>query len=205
MPAVADAVGAPTTSVYWHFRTRDDLVAAVAERVTRDLYASLPPVAHEDSWEDEFFNYFTAFRRHIHDHPAFLELFTPHSRTLLAYPAVDSLITKRLEGELGVLVRAGASPQDAYRIYTIFSLYVRGFVTIELGASGDDDGGAARAVTVARHLALDPAEYPVMSAIPDIAALAMGHADDVFQAGLRILVNGTKEELQLARTADARL
>lgn len=189
MPAVASAVGAPTTSVYWHFRTRDELLVVVAERITAEFFASLPPVSHEDSWEDELLKYFTAFRAQLHAHPAFLELFTTRARTLLSDSTINQLVTDRLEGELGVLVRAGIGPQDAYRIYNSISVYVRGYVMIELAGMREDPPDGAELVQAAWRRSLDPEMYPVMTTIPDVNS-ATGGVDQQFQFGLQLLLAG---------------
>src|SRR5215510_3660923 len=191
MPAVASAVGAPTTSVYWYFRTRDELLVVVAERITAEFFASLPPVSHEDSWEDELLKYFTAFRAQLHAHPAFLELFTTRARTLLSDTTINQLVTDRLEGELGVLVRSGIAADDAYRIYNTISVYVRGYVMIELRGLRDVPPDGAEILQVGWRRSLDPAAYPVMSTIPDLNA-STGGTDQQFQFGLRMLIEGTR-------------
>jgi AcrR family transcriptional regulator len=196
MGSVAEAVGAPGTSVHWHFRTREDLLLAVAKRVTEDLYQSLPPAVLDSPWEDEFATYFTAFRRNLRDHPAFLELFTTRGRTLLADPEIDALVTERLEAELATLVRARVSPEDAYRIYNTFSTYVRGFVTVELGWTRQSVPPEASRKKIARRRALDPRAYPVITSIADLAHLYGEDADANFQCGLQLLIDGTRTALR---------
>jgi len=197
MPAVAAAVGAPTTSVYWHFRTRDDLLIAVAERITAEFFSSLPKVEYERAWEDEILDYFTAFRHQLLEHPAFLELFTSRARTLLADPTINDLINDRLEAELGLLVRAGASPKDAYRIYNVFSIYVRGYVTVELAAQREQDQDGHSAANGWRRQP-DARAHPIMAALPD-AEPAVGGSPEQFQLGLRLLVDGARAQLGSAR------
>jgi AcrR family transcriptional regulator len=204
MPAVARAVGAAVTSVYWHFRTREDLVAAVAQRATSDLYAALPPVTRGDTWNDELFTYFVAFRQHLLAHPAFLELFTSRSISLYADPTIGALVNERLEHELEVLVGAGASPEDAYRVYNTLSTYTRGFVAIELARTREQAPAQIVQMGVGRQQALDPERYPVLSAIPDLASLTWDEAGLHFQDGLRLVINGITTELERSTSTRAR-
>jgi AcrR family transcriptional regulator len=42
MPTLAKELGCGVTSIYWYFRSKDDLVVALAERVEKRMYARLP-------------------------------------------------------------------------------------------------------------------------------------------------------------------
>ena len=61
MPALAKQLGAGVTSIYWYFRTKDDLMSAVAESVTNEVAKQLPIVG-TDPWNEELVRYFVAFR-----------------------------------------------------------------------------------------------------------------------------------------------
>src|ERR1700734_3509682 len=41
MPALAKQLKSGVTSIYWYFRSKDDLLEALTDRVTRDMYLKL--------------------------------------------------------------------------------------------------------------------------------------------------------------------
>src|SRR4051794_35121930 len=79
MPSLAREMNVPVTSIYWHFRTRDDLLSVVAEQVTKSLYESLPPTDRRRSWEDEIHKYFTNVRVAMLANRAFIALMAERS------------------------------------------------------------------------------------------------------------------------------
>lgn len=183
--AVARELGAPVTSVHWHFRTKTDLLNAVAEQVTLSFYDALPPVASEQAWDVELLTYFKAMRQQLLKTRSFLDLSLDRGGYLLSRPRVRQTINIRLEAELASLVRVGVTPQDAYRLYNTGSNYVRGFVVLELAHVGqihDSD-------ELDTYL-LDPAKFPLMSQIPDLGALSWRDADHQFDLGLALLLAG---------------
>jgi AcrR family transcriptional regulator len=61
MPLLAKELGSGVTSIYWYFRSKDDLLEALTAEVLRDMHRQLPPVG-DGPWEDELLAYFVAFR-----------------------------------------------------------------------------------------------------------------------------------------------
>src|SRR5512138_843416 len=57
MPGLARQLRSGVTSIYWYFRSKDELLVALAEQVTKDLYESLPPVS-DGPWDRELESYF---------------------------------------------------------------------------------------------------------------------------------------------------
>src|SRR5262245_35171438 len=41
MPELARRLEVPVTSLYWYFRSKEELISAIADRVTREFYAGL--------------------------------------------------------------------------------------------------------------------------------------------------------------------
>ena len=65
MPDVAKRLGVKVTSVYWYFRTRDDLVLALADRATREFYEGLDydgDLEGDDRVLEHFFLYWRRLR-----------------------------------------------------------------------------------------------------------------------------------------------
>lgn len=183
MAAVARSLDVPVTSVHWHFRTRDELLDSLAERVTADLYSALPPVAPDGQWDEEFLGYFSSFRRQLLGNRSFMELSLDRGGELFTDLSVRRRITERLEAEVGLLVRAGVPAAEAYRFYNVCSNYVRGFVILEIAHTR-----SRRPLTDEDLRFLDPELFPVMSQVPDLGALTWFDADRQFRLGLELLV-----------------
>src|SRR5205823_14218947 len=52
MPNLARHLGAGVMSLYWYFHSKDELLAAMAERTMREIYARLPAVG-DGPWDKE--------------------------------------------------------------------------------------------------------------------------------------------------------
>ena len=151
MPRLARHLHSGVTSIYWYFRSKDDLLVALAEQVSSALYASLPPVSG-GPWDRELESYFVAFREQARRFPVYLELFARHGRLLVSRHAVAEPIVRRLEDEIAVLVRAGLPPEDAAHAYAVCSAFTRGFVLLESQHDSELRNGIERASKTLRHL-----------------------------------------------------
>ena len=190
MAALARAMDVPVTSLHWHFRTREDLIDAIGERVTGDLEEARPSPRRDRPWDEELVAGYTALRQQLLKVPGFLGLALDRSR-LLARPAVKEMITERLEAEIEVLTRAGFTAEDAYRVRHVCSVYVRGFVLLERAASRQyHQPGTPE--TDSQVVA--PPSFPLLSQI-DLLALSWDDADRQFRFGLEALVAGLKTML----------
>lgn len=203
MPSVAREANAAVTSIYWHFRTKEEVIVAVAERVTADLYRALPAARSDRSWDAEVLDYFSNFRTAMIANQPFLELFATRSRALFAETTIGMLITDRLESELEAIVSAGAAPDEAVAIYTALSSYVRGFATLEVLMAREVVSPETRHSMNGRMRNLDPSRYPILTEIGEIEA-AMHYDEDQFLFGLRLLIAGIKVELEGPRPQSAR-
>lgn len=192
MPSIARAIGAATTSIYWHFRTRDELLVALTEVVTAKVHERLPSVDSSRPWDDEAFAYFSALRHEFAQHPAYLTLFSARARFLFAHAELGSSLLNRLEQEVTLFHQAGFSPIEAAHAYNACSTYVRGFCMIEYGFTHEPlDGDTGVSGVVAR---LDPGRFPTLAKIADFEQ-AMWLDERQFSLGLRALLAGLKQSL----------
>lgn len=194
MPAIARAIGAATTSVYWHFRTRDDLIVALTEAVTAKIHDRLPDVDATRPWNEEAFAYFSALRHELLHHPAYLTLFSVRPRFLFAHAELGSSLLQRLEQEIALFHQAGFSPAEAARAYNACSTYVRGFCMIEYGFTHeamDDGSGAQRGVDAQ----FDAERFPTLSGLDDFER-AMSLDEEEFALGLGALLDGLRALLR---------
>jgi AcrR family transcriptional regulator len=195
MPALARELKAGVTSIYWYFRSKDELLLALAERVTEEMYSRLPPTG-DDSWEIELERYFVTFRRELLRTPIYLELFSVRPAFLFSRPTILAMVTKRLETELTEFVRAGLSPEQAAFFYNACSIYTRGFVVFEQGVAMEAREADHSMVDDVRTalVGLDPERYPILSLLPDrFAAGAL--SEEQFLFGLRLLLGGIPSAL----------
>ena len=187
MPVLAKHLRSGVTSIYWYFRSKDELVEALADRVFRQMYKGLPPIGDKD-WDEEMFDYFVAFRDLIEETPVYRELFTYRLRLLFGKSAVAPSVLRRLEDGLTVLVQAGLAPEQAAVACGTLTNYVCGFVFLEHGFATPEPVDA-----LAR---IGPEEYPILGGLGDVSRVVA--FDDVhFRLGLRLVLQGVAREYGL--------
>ena len=186
MPALANQLSSGVTSIYWYFRSKDELLDALTDRVTREMYRSLPPIG-DGPWDDELVEYFVAFRRILEDTPLYREIFAFRAKGLFARAAMAPAMLRRLEHGLDLLVRAGLTPDQAADAFNACSNYTRGFVLLEHGLDDRDRPSLWD---------LDPEELPTLSKVSNLDKV-MCLDDEQFRFGLRLLVHGLAHEFDL--------
>jgi AcrR family transcriptional regulator len=142
MPQVAREMGVGVTSIYWHFRSKDELLAAIADRTTQAFYAGLDYGQMEDA-EDTVLEYFRMYWERLRQNQLWREIFISHARqTLLSSPPAMTRSLAIRETEIDRMTEAGMTRSDGFRAYAILSAYTRGFVVLDrlthLDYSGDD-------------------------------------------------------------------
>jgi AcrR family transcriptional regulator len=186
MPVLAREVGAGINSAYSHFRNKDDLLVALGERVTKEIYAALPPLG-DDPWPQAMHTLFVEFRRVLHRFPVYSELFSYRPRFVLSRPNVLPVVLGRLESDVTRLVAEGLQQVDAVRGYYSCNVFVRGFVLLERGRS-------QREVSAVVEVE-DPhgtAEAAVLMAIGGVDRIT-DLSDESFDTGLRCMIDGIAE------------
>ena len=63
MSALARHLECGVASTYWYYRNKSVLVEALAERVTADVHARLPPLAADLPWDEAYRGRLVAFDR----------------------------------------------------------------------------------------------------------------------------------------------
>jgi AcrR family transcriptional regulator len=192
MPQLARTMGCGVTSLYWYFRSKDELVVALVERVTRDAFTRLPPVGN-GPWDEELVDYFANFRSLMHRTPLYREVFAHRSRLTFEANRLRRQVLRRTDAGLELLTRAGFTPQHAAVLHTIFSNYTMGFILREYGAADEDEEDVAAVnSSVAR---LGAGELPTLSQVDDYGYIR-AFDDEQFLAGLRLLLQGVRRELE---------
>jgi AcrR family transcriptional regulator len=87
---ICKACGLPASSIYWHFGSKEGVLAAVMDRGATRFFAAIPPRGHATGVQDQF----AATARLLAQHPDFLRLFYLLSLERTDEPAVAALVRR---------------------------------------------------------------------------------------------------------------
>jgi AcrR family transcriptional regulator len=115
---IRKACGLPPSSIYWHFGSKEGVLAAVMERGADRFFAAIPTA---DTIEQQL----AVTARLQADHPEFLRLFYMLSLERSDDPAVAEVVRRvrdtaiaRFRGGISQLVPADVPPSRAHRVVT---------------------------------------------------------------------------------------
>ena len=195
VPMVARRLDVRPTAVYWHFRRKEDLLRALDGRALERFNALFPPLPTE-SWQTNVRAYWSEYRRILREDPVLCELIIVRWAKTIHSPAAVLGHQRRMDGQVGVLLAAGFTPQQAARAYHALSTYTRGCllnersVAAEQGAIGADGHAGL-------HRTFDRATLPALYRTRRYWNATFA-TDEDFAAGLDLLLTGL--EAQLERT-----
>jgi AcrR family transcriptional regulator len=191
MPALAKQLKSGVTSIYWYFRSKDDLLEALTDRVTSAMYLKLPPIG-DGAWDDELVDYFTAFRNLLEATPIYREVFAYRARLLFTRTAIAPAIFRRLDDGLSLFMRAGLSAEQAAEAFNACSNFTRGFVILEHGIEAET---VDEEMTEKLHH-LDASKFPILGQLDDFERVVWLD-DNQFQFGLRLMIAGIRQQYAL--------
>jgi TetR/AcrR family tetracycline transcriptional repressor len=185
MRRLADRLGVMPNALYVHFPSKSALLDGLLDSVLADVRT--PDAARVD-WQDGLARLFRSTRRVLLSHPGLV-------RAYLERPGTSENAMRLGEVALDLLRRGGLEGRrasDALRVLLIFSL---GFVAVESPRREDPEGR----IRLARGMATFATAGP-----PDIRAaarhLARHPGDREFEAGLRWLLAGIADEVEMQRS-----
>jgi len=192
MPKLARHLGVGVTSIYWYFRSKDELIDALVEQAATQ-FDEIMPTFTGYAWDDHLRHYFRAFRRVFVENPALCDLIV--LRAPMRSERAKELIFRRLERELKVLVDAGFPVREALHAYKTLSVYTRGCVLQDrlYAAAGQPTDDRKALASIA-----DPETMPVMSQAVEHWSSSFA-TDDDFEAGLTTAIEGLGQQLARAR------
>lgn len=129
MPELARELDLPVTSLYWHFRRRDDLLSAMVEEAISARAQLLPAVGTSPSWHAYLRDYFTAMRKLYREHDTFADLLVV--RLDLATAESQRRATQASERIVGYLMGSGFDEDTAARIVRTMEMYTNGAILAE--------------------------------------------------------------------------
>lgn len=174
MRRLGSKLGVEGMAIYHHFRGREELLAAIGDRLLEPLHA----FDLGDDWREACRRFATALRDIAVARPATFQL-------LGLQPLDTPAALEPVERLLGVLVRVGFSPPEALATYRATVSYARGYA---LGEATGFTVDAARPAGRERLAALTPSEFPILAGQAD--ELAALDADAAFKLGLDALLFG---------------
>ena len=194
MPSLAKHLNAGVMSIYWYFHSKDDLLAALADRALLEVYSRLPPL-RDGPWEEETVALAVALQRELHKSPLYLQLCRARPSSLVLRPNVIPVLAKRLEGELQLFRQMGLSVSEATRLIAVLSAYTRGFGLMQVGVEEERNDHTAEEAFEAAVSRLSPDKFPILRAVSQPGAV-VSVSDESFDAGLRLLVAGMQAEFE---------
>jgi AcrR family transcriptional regulator len=180
LPGLGRALGADPTAVYRHFRSKDDLVLAIADRLIEEATDGF---AASDCWVLTVSDLARRLRRVYLAHPAAASL---SSLRTTQRPAEIQAV----EWIVGAIREAGFEGAEAalmYRLVSDFSLFWAGseatFRSLDVALQEADTGAWNRT-----YRSVDPDQYPniwsVRDELPDVSA------DAIYERMLEVFVTG---------------
>jgi len=129
MPELARALDIPVTSLYWHFRRKDELLRAMVEEAFSAQARLLPAIGTSPSWHVFLLDYFTAMRGLYRENDVFADL-------LVVRVDLHSADAERIGAESRdrierYLVAAGFDARTADRIVGAATTYTQGAILSE--------------------------------------------------------------------------
>lgn len=188
MPAVASQLDAGVMSIYWYFRTKDELLAAMADRALLDVYSELPSPG-DGPCDEELVRLFTRLYRALQRAPLYLRLCRANPGLLLPRSPVVSTLGRHMGADLDVLRSLGLPASEALRLYSALSSYTLGMVLMQQGRQPDYGDPTPEDALRGSAAKLDPARYPALGSVTDVGAI-ISVGDAAFEAGLQLFVAG---------------
>ena len=195
-PRLAKELKAAPTSLYWYFHSKDELLAALVDDVTREMFLRLDPVG-DGPWDEEIVEYHVRFRALLGTSPVYRDVFGYRSQTLFGRSRMAPFILRNIEDDLAMFVRAGLTPDEAAKVFNAFSVFTRAFVLVEQGTAAEGIDQNALDL-IAFTFAKVKADLPAASRLDSVLQI-MNLDDERFRLGLRFLVVGLCEEYPALR------
>ena len=195
MRALGRRLGVDPTAVYRYYRSKDDLLEALVDRVftapPRDRQQPQSP-PEDAGWRDVARAGCQRMRRGLLAHAALVPLAVfrpPRSGGTLA----------GIEGFLGPLLGAGFDERETAAAYHALLYFTLGHAALEAPyvQMGDEKATAIIAETRGYYLAQPPEQYPHVAAV---APHLYGDLDEQFDYGLERLLDGLETALDGTRS-----
>lgn len=180
MRRLATSLGVQNGATYWHFRSKQELLASMAEAMLADLTVDLD---HTRPWPEQLTELANRLHRALLAHRDGARIFAG-----VFFPLPNALAYG--DTMIGLLRGAGRSARDAAWAVDTLTYYVVGHTIEEQLAAGLPGNGGPALSQLAK--AVTGEQYPNLAAAID--HIPAPHPPEHFDYGLRVLINGLRAE-----------
>jgi AcrR family transcriptional regulator len=145
MPKLARHLDVPVTSIYWHFRKKEQLLDAMLDHAVREYHLETTFVDAK-TWDEALRTHFRQMRDVFRQNPVLCDLVLMRVGELS--PDATRTAIGRIEAVVETLVEAGFTPDDALEVYLALSVHSRGSALVEHLARQQGTGGAPMSTRV---------------------------------------------------------
>ncbi|MFI8106443.1 TetR/AcrR family transcriptional regulator [Streptomyces sp. NPDC101118] len=179
---LAAALGVSGPSLYNHFRTKDEILDAVADAVSARVDLSMFEDGDGRDWRTALHDWAVSYRRALADHPNIVPV-------LARGPGRRPAGLRLADAVFGAMTRAGWPPAQATRIGALMRYFVMGSALGSFARGFVDD-----------RTAYDPADYPHLGQAHLLAERRQEIDEGAFETGLTALLDGLTTQYEaLAR------
>ncbi|WUJ74540.1 TetR/AcrR family transcriptional regulator C-terminal domain-containing protein [Kribbella soli] len=171
-------------ALYRHFKDKDDLLAAIGDRILADVVL---PTPNDERWDKQLHTLLTAFVTALRGHPRLADLTLP--RILITEPGL-ALSERALE----LLVEGGFTVDDAAEVGRQAICSLISLVTTDPVAREVSDPEAREASLRRKRAslgALSPERYPLITSAAG-ALICPESRDRYYEIGLNLVVAGIR-------------
>ncbi|MEU6659208.1 TetR/AcrR family transcriptional regulator [Streptomyces sp. NPDC046821] len=180
---LAAELGVSGPSLYNHFRTKDQILEAVADSVSARVDLSMFDPGDGRDWRTALHDWAVSYRAALREHPNLIPV-------LAQGPGRRPAGLRLADAVFGSMVDAGWPPAQATSIGALMRYFVTG------SALGSFAGGF-----VGDETAYDPADYPHLGQAHLLADRQDEIDERAFETGLRALLDGLAQQYEQVTAA----
>jgi len=184
---LATELGVKSPSLYWHIRTKQELLDGMADTIIQA--AGMGPPSEGESWQQWLSRRARNYRASVLAH-------RDGARLVATASWLSPATIRTFDAELTAMVERGFTPALALHTIAAISRYVNGFVLQEQTARPASPGTPREQLAALAGMLDGGAEATLLQAIRD-AGSPSGEA--AFEHGLRALIDGTVAALDGSR------
>ncbi|MFI1830535.1 TetR/AcrR family transcriptional regulator [Streptomyces sp. NPDC020412] len=169
---LAAELGVSGPSLYNHFRTKDDILEAVADAVSTQVDLSMFDPADERDWRTALHDWAVSYRAALKAHPNIVPVFARG-------PGRRPAGLRIADAVFGAMVRAGWPPAQATHIGALMRYFITGSALASFAGGFVDDESA-----------YDPADYPHLGRAHLLAEHRQQVDEGAFDTGLVAIIDG---------------
>ncbi|MFJ5636111.1 TetR/AcrR family transcriptional regulator [Streptomyces goshikiensis] len=169
---LAAALGVSGPSLYNHFRTKDEILDAVADAVSARVDLSMFDATDGRGWRAALHDWAHSYRGALSDHPNIVPV-------LARGPGRRPAGLRVADAVFGAMTAAGWPPAQATRIGALMRYFILGSAVASFAGGFVDD-----------EAAYDPADYPHLGRAHLLAERRREVDEGAFETGLAALLDG---------------